>query len=68
MSRNRFENYFPLVLSSQFEDLKERLVTVGRRRNEWRLFFDYAVAGDPIEGITPAIFLELNAARFFELR
>ena len=65
MSRNRFENYFPFVLCSQFEDLKERFVTVGRRRNQRRLFFDYAVAGDPIEGITPAIFLELNDSAIF---
>ena len=67
MSRNRFEDYFPLVLCSQFENLKESFVTVGSRRNEWRLFFDRAVASDPIKGITPAIFLELMAARFFEL-
>jgi hypothetical protein len=67
LSGNRFDDYFPFFLSSQFENLEESFVTVGSRRNERRLFFDCAVTGDPIKGITLAIFLEARAARFFEL-
>src|SRR4029077_3198004 len=67
MARNRFENQFPLVSWVQLKDLKERFVHIRRRCDQRCLSPNSSPAPDPVEWITPAIFFELAAVRFFKL-
>src|SRR4029077_17181522 len=59
VSRNRFEDQFPLVSWVQFENLEEGFVRVRRCSNERCLFLDNSVTSDPVKWISPAIFLKI---------
>jgi hypothetical protein len=66
VSRNRFEDQFPLIAWVQFEDLEESFVRIRRGSDERCLFLENTGTGDPIEGISPAILFKSMTARFFE--
>src|SRR5205823_299423 len=67
VARDRLQHLEPFLAGLDLMNPEECLEHVGRARDEGRVRLDRAVARDPIEWITPAIFREARRTPLLQL-